>query len=185
MFLQIFGAPGMIAVAVTHDDVFDHRGIKIKFLQPVYDFVFNRIIVDSIDEDNSFGCSNGPRRIFRLSHPIKVVEDFHRFGVPGFSSRILFCYSPDRYRGGKNGRRGRSAESVEQTFMFLAGGELGSFNPGFCRISARLSHRTCRCEEQKDELPVHGNSNPEIRRISQRAGILRYFELSVLRDHFF
>src|SRR5262245_52461090 len=82
MLLEILRAAGMVLVSVTDADILDGCGIETQFLEPVYDLVFDRIIVDGIDDDDSIRRRDGPCRILRLPNPIKIVEDFYRFGVP-------------------------------------------------------------------------------------------------------
>src|SRR5262249_2374057 len=59
--LQKLRASGMIDMTVTDYDVFDFVRIKSDLWQSVRDFVFNGVIVNGIDEDNSVGCVYGPR----------------------------------------------------------------------------------------------------------------------------
>ena len=51
---------GMIGVAMTHDDEFDRRGIQTEFLEAVHDLVFNRVIINRIDDDDSIRRRDGP-----------------------------------------------------------------------------------------------------------------------------
>src|SRR5206468_1245957 len=73
---------GMIDMTVTDDDVFDFVRIESDLWQSIRDFVFNGVIVNGINEDNSVGCVYGPRGIFRHPDEVEVVENFRGFRMP-------------------------------------------------------------------------------------------------------
>ncbi len=53
-FLQNLRAEVVVAVAMGHNHVLDRGGIEVQLLEAVYDKRLDGIVVEGVDEDNSF-----------------------------------------------------------------------------------------------------------------------------------
>src|SRR5678815_902526 len=72
----------VIEVSVRDDHILDVRRIEPELLQSLDDFVFDRVVVDRVEDDDALRGRDCPRRVLRHADVVHVVEHFHRLGVP-------------------------------------------------------------------------------------------------------
>ena len=145
LVLQVLGAAGVIEVPVADEDVLDVSGIESELLQAADHFVFNRVVVDCVDQDDALRCRDRPRR--ELGHPdvVHVVEDLRRLGVPRLACRRRrrapaataatgSCAAATRLTN----RPRFGADAVEETRVFFPGCNFGGRDV-FLHLRRRLS----------------------------------------------
>ena len=163
MVLKKLCAVRVVRVPVAYDGVLDVRRIETKLLQPARDLVFNRVVVDRVDDDDAGRCRNGPYGVFRLPQPIEVVEDLDRLGVPyGSVGRALSLPSTSsalaawRRLASRRGRR--RAQRVEEAFVIRPGSR-------FCCRDMRLWRviRILRNQDRSAERDLTPWSSPRRR----------------------
>ena len=158
--LQELRSPDVVAVCMADDHVFDVGRIQSELRQPSDDLILDRVVVEGVDDDDPRRCLQGPRRELRLSHPVQIVEDLRRLGVPrgsrrrpgGSASPLGWCGRRGRAAASRPRLRvGRRTQLAEQLHMVRARRRPGSGHMTLDRICRSLSASAHRRRERQSQ----------------------------------